>query len=128
MADFVERPVLEAAMARAACLLHPSEREGYGMVVVEAASFGTPSILVAGEDNAATELIEEGVNGFVVPEPSAARLAEAILAAYRAGAAMRASTAAWFARNAEQLSIENSMARVIASYRAEPPPGPGKAR
>jgi glycosyltransferase involved in cell wall biosynthesis len=128
MADFVARPVLDAAMARAACLLHPSEREGYGMVVVEAASFGTPSVLAAGEDNAATELVEEGVNGFVAPASSPECLAEAILKAYRAGEPLRRSTAAWFARNAQRLSIESSMARVIACYREEVAPGAGKAR
>ena len=52
-------------------MLLPSRREGYGMVVVEAAARGTPSIVVAGEDNAATELIEEGVNGFVAPSADA---------------------------------------------------------
>ena len=41
------------------------------MVVVEAAARGTPSIVVAGEDNAAVELIEEGVNGFVVASADA---------------------------------------------------------
>lgn len=126
MADFVERPVLDAAMARAACLLHPSEREGYGMVVVEAAAFGTPSVLAAGEDNAATELIEEGVNGFVAAEPSAEALAASILKAWRAGPPLRASTAAWFARNARRLSIESSTERVIASYLEDA--GPGSAR
>ncbi len=36
-------------------------REGYGMVVVEAAAaLGTPSVVVAGEDNAATDLVERG--------------------------------------------------------------------
>jgi glycosyltransferase involved in cell wall biosynthesis len=128
MADFVERPVLDAAMAHAACLLHPSEREGYGMVVVEAAAFGTPSVLAAGEDNAATELIEEGVNGFVAAQPTPGHLAEAILKAYRAGQPLRDSTAAWFARNAQRLSIESSMARVIACYREEAGPGAGSAR
>ena len=53
------------AVADAACLLHPSEREGYGLVVVEAMSVGTPSILVEGPENAATELIESGMNGFI---------------------------------------------------------------
>lgn len=120
MAGFVERPALEAAMGRALCLLHPSEREGYGMVVVEAAGRGTPSILVAGEDNAAAELIEEGVNGVVAPEPDAAQLAAAILRVRAAGEAMRLSTADWFARNAQRLSIDSSLARVIASYRAPP--------
>ena len=51
------------------CMLSTSRREGYGLVVVEAAARATPSIVVAGEDNAAVELIEEGVNGFVAPTP-----------------------------------------------------------
>ena len=45
---------------RALCLLLPSQREGYGLVVVEAAARGTPSVVVAGEDNAAVELIDGG--------------------------------------------------------------------
>ena len=36
----------------------PSRREGYGLVVVEAAARGVPS--VADPDNAATELVQEG--------------------------------------------------------------------
>src|SRR5262249_34181592 len=51
-------------MASASCLLHPSEREGYGVVVVESVALGTPAVLAHGSENAATELIEEGVNGF----------------------------------------------------------------
>ena len=58
-------------IAEASCLLHPSSREGYGMVIVEAASVGTPSIAVRGSENAATELIEEGVNGFVAESAGA---------------------------------------------------------
>ena len=60
---FADAETVDAEMRRALCMLLPSRREGYGMVVVEAAARGTPSIVVAGEDNAATELIEEGVNG-----------------------------------------------------------------
>lgn len=116
MAGQVDRSVLDGAMGRALCLLHPSEREGYGMVIVEAAQRGTPSILVAGEDNAATELIDEGVNGFVVAEPSAEQLAAAIVKAHQAGRSLRTSTADWFSRNAERLSISSSLTRVIASY------------
>ena len=56
---------VESAIASASCLLNPSEREGYGLVVVEAAALGTPTVVVAGPENAATELIEPGVNGFV---------------------------------------------------------------
>jgi glycosyltransferase involved in cell wall biosynthesis len=130
MRDFVERPVLEATMQKALLLLHPSGREGYGMVVIEAAAYGTPSLLVAGEDNAASELIENGVNGFVVSEPSAEGLAAAIVDVWHAGPPLRLTTAAWFARNAERLSIANSLERVISSYRGveTKPDGPGTAR
>ena len=39
----------------------------YGLVVIESAVQGVPSVVVAGPDNAATELIEDGVNGAVAP-------------------------------------------------------------
>jgi glycosyltransferase involved in cell wall biosynthesis len=124
---FAEAGVVEREMREAMCVLLPSRREGYGMVVVEAAAKGTPSVVVAGEDNAATELIEEGVNGYVV-EPTAEALAAAIVRAHAAGPALRAATAAWFARKAPSLSIDSSLARVIASYGAGAAPGPGNAR
>ena len=63
----------------------PSRREGYGLVVVEACAAGTPSVVVADPDNAATELIEEGVNGFVAPSASPEDLAAAILRVREAG-------------------------------------------
>ena len=56
----------------------PSRREGYGLVVVEACAAGTPCVVVADPDNAAIELIEEGVNGFVAPSASPEDLAAAI--------------------------------------------------
>ena len=119
-------------LAGAACLVHPSEREGYGLVVVEAASLGTPAVLVEGEDNAATELIAEGVNGFVVPDADPASLAAGIVAAARGGAKLRVSTLDWYERNRDALSIDSSLAVVEKSYeRAESAdgmarePGPG---
>jgi glycosyltransferase involved in cell wall biosynthesis len=105
-------------LASAACLVHPSRREGYGLVVVEAASVGTPAVVVDGPDNAATELIEEGVNGFVVANAEPESLARAIVEAVRGAAALRESTLAWYERNREALSIESSLAEVEASYRA----------
>ena len=57
----------------------PSEREGYGAVVVEAAARGTPSIVVRGPENAATELIVDGVNGFIASSCEAHAVAEQIV-------------------------------------------------
>ena len=74
----------------------PSRREGYGLVVVEAAARGVPSVVVADVDNAATELVDEGENGFVAPSASPEDLAAAILRVRDAGPALRTSTAAWF--------------------------------
>jgi len=74
---FVATEVVHEAIADAMCLLLPSRREGYGLVVVEAAACGTPSVVVAGEDNAAVELISEGENGFVAGSDSPADLADA---------------------------------------------------
>jgi glycosyltransferase involved in cell wall biosynthesis len=113
---FVEHERIGAALRRALCLVLPSRREGYGLVVVEACAVGTPSVVVAGPDNAATELIEEGANGFVAASASAADLAAAILRVRDGGDALRASTAAWYAENARSLSLADSLERVAAAY------------
>jgi glycosyltransferase involved in cell wall biosynthesis len=113
---FTDAETLHAEMRRALCMLLPSRREGYGMVVVEAAARGTPSIVVAGEDNAATELIAEGVNGTIAADPDPETVAEAIVRVHEAGIALRESTAGWFAENAERLSLEHSLRAVLDSY------------
>jgi glycosyltransferase involved in cell wall biosynthesis len=113
---FVEFERVDRALRTALCLLLPSSREGYGLVVLEAAARGTPSILVQGPDNAATELVEEGVNGVVVRSPSAEDLAAAIVRVERAGYALRESTAAWFRRNADRLSLAGSLEVVAKKY------------
>jgi glycosyltransferase involved in cell wall biosynthesis len=107
---------LDARMAESMCLLLTSSREGYGLVVVEASQHGTPSVVVAGQDNAATELIVEGVNGTVAPEPDATAVADAIVRIHAAGLGMRRSTASWFAENAAALSLESSLRKVLAPY------------
>ncbi len=113
---FVDAAELRDALADALCLVLPSRREGYGLVVVEAAARGVPSVVVADPDNAATELVDEGENGFVAPSASPEDLADAILRVRHAGPALRTSTAAWFARNAERLSLDSSLDRVAAVY------------
>jgi glycosyltransferase involved in cell wall biosynthesis len=113
---FVDSARVRETIRRACCLLLPSRREGYGLVVVEASAAGTPSILVRGPDNAAVELVDEGVNGLVVASAEPALLADAIVAVVAGGPALRASTSEWFARNADRLSIERSLEQVLASY------------
>jgi len=110
---FVAGPRVADELGRAMCMALPSIREGYGMIVIEAAAHGVPSIVARADDNAAVELIEHGVNGFVA-DPDG--MASAIVAVHQAGDALRASTRAWYAAHAAELSIDASLDRVLASY------------
>jgi glycosyltransferase involved in cell wall biosynthesis len=113
---FVPEDRVEADIRRALCMLLPSRREGYGMVVVEAAARGTPSVVVAGEDNAATELIEEGVNGTIAPRAEPEAIADAIVRVRDGGMALRERTAQWYAENADRLSLASSLRVVLEGY------------
>lgn len=115
---FVSADEVQTAIGEAACLLLASQREGYGMVVIEAAASGTPSVVATGRDNAAVELIEPGVNGVVAVSDSAPDLADAIVEAIHGGAALRATTVAWFTANIERLSVAHSTRQVLAAYAA----------
>jgi len=113
---FVSSAAVNEAMARSLCVVQPSSREGYGMVVVEAAAAGAPAIVIAAEDNAAVELIESGQNGFIVQTPEPSALAAEIVRCWRAGETLRATTRAWYCRNAERLSIGHSLDEVTNAY------------
>jgi glycosyltransferase involved in cell wall biosynthesis len=115
---FVAAERVEEALSRALCMVLPSSREGYGMVVVEAAALGTPSVVVAAPDNAATDLVAEDEHGYVAASASPADLAGAIERVHRSGPALRERTAAWFRANAARLSLESSLTRVLESYAA----------
>src|SRR5271168_650956 len=113
---FTTTEQVDAEMRRALCMLLPSRREGYGLVVVEAAARGTPSVVVAGEDNAATELITEGINGTIAARADPEAVADAIVRVHHAGLALRESTSKWFTENAEWLSLEHSLGIVLDGY------------
>ncbi|HEX5309221.1 MAG TPA: glycosyltransferase [Solirubrobacteraceae bacterium] len=115
---FADAEQLEADMRRALCVLLSSEREGYGKIVIEACAHATPAVVVAAPDNAAVELVRDGVNGVVAPDASPEAIADAIVRVHAAGMAMRQSTAGWFAENAERLSLESSLRLVLAGYDA----------
>lgn len=113
---FVTTNEVDDAMSSAVCLVQPSSREGYGMVVIEAAHRGVPIVTVAAPDNAATELVSEGRNGFVVEGAAPNKLASAIMECVQRGTELRRSTGDWFAENEERLSIEASLAVVVKDY------------
>ena len=118
--DFVDAPgfvaweEVEAAFDRASCHLLPSVREGYGLVVIEAAAHGTPSVVLAAPDNAAAELVEDGVNGFVASSP--ADIPRAIKAVHDGGTELRERTAEWFRDNAPRLSAKGSAHQIAIEY------------
>jgi len=113
---FVEAARLEQAIRSSLCLLLPSSREGYGKVVVEAAAVGTPSIVVKAPDNAAAELIEDGVNGYLVPVAEPQAIAQALRRVHAHSEELRRTTAAWFRRRATELSLERSLQLVERQY------------
>jgi glycosyltransferase involved in cell wall biosynthesis len=113
---FVDRSVVDEALRHATCLLLPSSREGYGLVVIEAASAGTPSVIVEGEDNAAVELVAAGVNGQIAPSADPAAIAGAIAAVHEQGEGLRRRTSAWFAQAAPTLTAAASARTVLEIY------------
>jgi glycosyltransferase involved in cell wall biosynthesis len=113
---FVDTEELHLAMATASCMVLPSIREGYGLVVLESVCQGTPAVVVAGPDNAASELVEEGANGFVAASSEPAVLGEAITKAVNGGDTLRRSTFEWYARHRDELSIDDSLEKIEAVY------------
>jgi glycosyltransferase involved in cell wall biosynthesis len=113
---FVLDDELNQALQGAACLLLPSLREGYGLIVIEAAAYGTPCITIAAPDNAARELIVEGVNGFVVEEWTPANLAAAVLEVVKRGPQLRQSTLDWYRGSWQELSVQSSVRRLEEVY------------
>jgi glycosyltransferase involved in cell wall biosynthesis len=113
---FVDGERVDAALARALCLVVPSRREGYGLVVLEAAAKGTPAVVVTAPDNAATELVADGESGVIARSALPEDLAEAIVEVHRRGDALRQSTATWFRRNSSRFALASSLKTVLAAY------------
>lgn len=113
---FVSETELADLMASAAALVNPSRREGYGLVVVEAAATGTPVVLVAGESNAATELVTPGVNGAVAESADADSLGGAIAEVIAAGDDLRARTREWYSQAIRTRTIGRTVDGILAAF------------
>ena len=114
---FVSEEALVETLGRALCLVLLSRREGYGLVVAEAAALGVPSIVLRHPDSAASELIVEGVNGFTVATSDPCEVASAIVRVHDAGDDIRQTTLGWFRATAGTLTIEGSLPRILGAYR-----------
>jgi glycosyltransferase involved in cell wall biosynthesis len=72
-ADVMTEPV-SSTYGRASILVHAAVEDGYGLVVAQALASGRPVIVT--DASGASELIADGVNGFVVPAGSASAIRE----------------------------------------------------
>jgi glycosyltransferase involved in cell wall biosynthesis len=110
----VDQPTLARELRRADCLVLPSRHDSFGMVVVEALASGTP-VLVS-EMVGAKDLVEEGVNGWVVPLGDVAALAERMCWCAANPAIVRAARAASFrsARSATWDSYHRRLVTLLA--------------
>jgi len=67
-------------------LLHPSRHEGLGSILLDALDFGLP--VIATDVGGIPEIIENGVNGFLVKPDAIDNICESILGLYSEGALM----------------------------------------
>ena len=114
----VDAAMLRRLFRESSVLVNPSAREGFGLVVAEAAAAATPSVVVAGEDNAAAELVRDGVNGAVAADVSPHVLADAITRVVRAGAPLRESTLEWFRAERADHGLDRAVDRILERYAA----------
>lgn len=124
---FVSESELADLMRNAACLVNPSRREGYGLVIVEAAGYGTPSVITDHPNNAAVELVDVGVNGFIAPSDSPDALAAAIISALDGGESLRAATREWYDRVVQDRSLDRAAVCLVKEFETRAPSSPAAA-
>jgi 1,2-diacylglycerol 3-alpha-glucosyltransferase len=113
-AGFLDQPRLTDLYKAADLFLFASKTETQGLVLVEAMAGGTPAIAVHAQG--VKDVVESGVNGFLVPEEPDA-FAEKALAVIRSPELMcELRTGA--RRSAEESSVQTSTRRVVEIYEA----------
>lgn len=111
---FVDEDDLHRIIAGAAGVVNPSRREGYGLIVVEAARHGVPAVLVEDPNNAASELIESGTNGVVAASVDPGELGDAITQVVLAGPALRERTRVWYDRARRERTIDATIQQLLS--------------
>jgi glycosyltransferase involved in cell wall biosynthesis len=76
---FVDQDGLTAQMKASKVFVLPSVREGFGLVIIEANACRLPVISIKHKMSAVRELVQDGVNGFLISEISPREIAAAIL-------------------------------------------------
>ncbi len=76
LAGYVSDQELRAAYSISQVLVHPSVMEGYGMTLAESVYLGLP--VVAFGVGAIPEVVQDGVNGFLVEYPNVSAFARAV--------------------------------------------------
>jgi len=112
-AGVVDDRRLAELRARASVFVHPSRREGFGLVVAEAAAAGVPSVVITGDDNAAVDLIEHMVNGVLAASVEPEDLGGALTEVLDAGQTLRRSSLEWFDEERAAHGLAASLKRVI---------------
>ena len=106
----VDRAGIADAMARASLFVHPSPRETFGVVAVEALASGTP--VVATDSGGVTEILgpEPGRFGALVPADDPTALGHAIVETLERRAALRPGRAPVCGREALRLLVRRGAA------------------
>lgn len=111
---FVSQAELDEGIRTASCLVNPSAREGYGLVVVESCAVGTPVVLVRGNGNASVELVEDGMNGQISESAAPDALGSAIVEVVSAGEALRKTTYEWFTEASRTKTVTVTARNILA--------------
>lgn len=110
---------VEAWMARAGLMVHPSRREGFPNAVLEAMGMGV-AVICADCRSGPSELIQEGVNGRLVPVDDVRRLAD-VMAEMMASPQLRESLGREASRVRERYAQAGIMQRWEECLLPEPP-------
>ncbi len=112
---FVSESTLDAMLARAGGFALPSRAEGSGLSYLRAMRAAVPCI--AGADDAAREVVEDGVTGVLVPHAERDALAQAVIGLLGDSQRRRAMGEAGHARFEQNFTFANFRERIDAVVR-----------